>query len=118
MSDPYNPFTNSSVEDFTIGTENCDNKVGYCNGPLKPGAFYRFKVRAYTMRDQFSETNWSQPIPTDADNTASLVLGSIIPILLIALAIVVYMVCRSRYLDPGQPRPLIALLPFKYILVS
>ena len=96
MSDPYNPFTNSSVEDFTVGTENCDNKVGYCNGPLKPGAFYRFKVRAYTMRDQFSETNWSQPIQTDPDNTAVLVLASIIPILLIILAFVAFFVFRSR----------------------
>ena len=74
MSDPYNPFTNTSIEDFTVGTENCDNKVGYCNGPLKPGAFYRFKVRAYTMRDQFTETSWSQPIQTDPDNTAVLVI--------------------------------------------
>jgi receptor-type tyrosine-protein phosphatase beta len=96
VSDPYNPFTNSSIEDFTVGTENCDNKVGYCNGPLKPGAFYRFKVRAYTMRDQFSETNWSQPIQTDPDNTAVLVLASIIPILLIILAIVALFVLRSR----------------------
>ena len=97
VSDPHNPFTNSSVEDFTVGTENCDNKVGYCNGPLKPGAFYRFKVRAYTMRDQFSETNWSQPIQTDPDNTAVLVLASIIPILLIILGIVALVVLRSRY---------------------
>lgn len=27
VSDAYYPFNNSSVEDFTIGTENCENKV-------------------------------------------------------------------------------------------
>ena len=27
VSDAYYPFNNSSVEDFTIGEENCDNKV-------------------------------------------------------------------------------------------
>jgi len=43
-SDAYYPFNNSSVEDFTVGTESCENKVGYCNGPLKPGTRYYFKV--------------------------------------------------------------------------
>ena len=78
-SDPYYPFNNSSVEDFTVGIENCENKVGYCNGPLKPGGLYRFKIRAYTTRDQFSETHWSQPVQTDPDNTPVLV-GITIPI--------------------------------------
>ena len=55
-SDPYYPFNNSSVEDFTVGIENCENKVDkvYCNGPLKPGGLYRFKIRAYTTQEQFS----------------------------------------------------------------
>ena len=49
-SDPYYPFNNSSVEDFTVGVENCENKVGYCNGPLKPGTVYRFKIgRAHVL---------------------------------------------------------------------
>ena len=26
-ADPFYPFTNSSVEDYTIGVENCENKV-------------------------------------------------------------------------------------------
>lgn len=41
-SDPFYPFNNSSVESFEVGAENsCENKVGYCNGPLKPGGIYR-----------------------------------------------------------------------------
>jgi receptor-type tyrosine-protein phosphatase beta len=95
-SDPYDPFNDSSVEDFTVGMENCEGKVGYCNGPLKPGGIYRFKIRAYTTRDQFSETNWSQPIQTDPDNTAFLV-GIIIPIILLVLvALVVLGIRRLR----------------------
>lgn len=63
--EPYYPFENRSVEDFTIGTENCDNrKSGYCNGPLKSGTTYRVKVRAFTAPDKFTDTAYSFPIQT------------------------------------------------------
>lgn len=63
--DPYYPFENRSVEDFIIGTENCDNhKIGYCNGPLKSGTTYRVKVRAFTGPDKFTDTAYSFPIQT------------------------------------------------------
>ncbi len=94
VSDPVYPFNNSSVEDFTVGVSKCDlNKAGYCNGPLKPGSTYRFKIRAYTTRDKHSETNWSQGIETDPDNTAFLV-GIIIPIVLIVVVIVLVLAAR------------------------
>ena len=70
-----------------IGTEACENQSGYCNGPLKPGTRYRFKVRAYTTRDKHSETNWSQPITTDPDNTAYMAAGIIVPVLFALCAI-------------------------------
>lgn len=60
----------------------------YCNGPLKPGTEYRFKIRAYTEITKFSETRWSKSIRTDPDNTAVLV-GIIIPIILLILAVIV-----------------------------
>ena len=60
----------------------------YCNGPLKPGTEYRFKIRAYTTPERFSETRWSKSIRTDPDNTAVLV-GIIIPIILLILAVIV-----------------------------
>lgn len=63
--EPYYPFKNSSVEDFTIGVENCENRVsGYCNGPLKSGTTYRVKVRAFTAADKFTDTAYSFPIQT------------------------------------------------------
>lgn len=63
--EPYYPFKNSSVEDFTIGIENCENKLsGYCNGPLKSGTIYRVKVRAFTALDKFTDTAYSFPIQT------------------------------------------------------
>lgn len=71
--EPYYPFKNGSVEDFTIGSENCDNKVGYCNGPLKSGSTYRVKVRAFTAPDKFTDTSYSFPIQTgESDRVKSL----------------------------------------------
>lgn len=66
--EPYYPFNNSSVfvEDFTIGSENCDRvrQKGYCNGPLKSGTTYRVKIRAFTAPDKFTDTAYSFPIQT------------------------------------------------------
>ena len=47
VMEPYDPFNNNSikVEDFTIGTDDCLNNHGKCNGKLKPGTIFRFKVR-------------------------------------------------------------------------
>ena len=47
VTDPKFPFNNSSVEDFTVGTEDCVNKKSYCNGPLRPGTLYKFKVKRF-----------------------------------------------------------------------
>ena len=46
LTDPYDPFNNNSVEveDFTIGLEDCKIAYEKCNGKLKPGTIYRFKV--------------------------------------------------------------------------
>lgn len=61
----YYPFKNSSIEDFTIGVENCEHRLnGYCNGPLKPGTTYRVKIRAFTAPDKFTDTEYSFPIQT------------------------------------------------------
>ena len=64
VMEPYYPFKNGSIEDFTIGVENCDNKIGYCNGPLKSGSTYRVKVRAFTAPDKFTDTSYSFPLQT------------------------------------------------------
>lgn len=65
VMDPYYPFKNSTVEDFTIGSMNCDKtRPGYCNGPLKSGSTYRVKVRAFTAPDKFTDTHYSFPIQT------------------------------------------------------
>merc|ERR1712038_1934111 len=98
---PYDPFSNNSSlgkEDFTIGKEDC--KTGYasamCNGKLKPGTIYRFKIRAYTALDKFSETSWSQPISTDPDNTAILV-GITVPVILIIIILLAFVLIRKLH---------------------
>jgi len=97
--EPYFPFNNSSVEDYTVGAEECEHSHGKCNGKLKPGTIYRFKVRAYTGGDKFSETAWSQPISTDPDNTAILV-GIIVPIVLLLLILLSFGLLRKLHCAP------------------
>lgn len=63
--EPYYPFKNSTIEDFTIGTEKCGERSGgYCNGPLRAGTTYRVKVRAFTAMDKFTDTAYSFQIQT------------------------------------------------------
>ncbi|XP_032296419.1 tyrosine-protein phosphatase 10D isoform X2 [Drosophila virilis] len=100
--DPYYPFENRSVEDFTIGTENCDNhKIGYCNGPLKSGTTYRVKVRAFTGPDKFTDTAYSFPIQTellsspDQDNT-SLIVAITVPMTIILVLLVTLVFYKRR----------------------
>lgn len=60
VHEPYNPFLNSSVENFTIGIDtDCEHKIGFCNGPLKPGTSYGVKVRAFTDKYKFTDTAYS-----------------------------------------------------------
>lgn len=60
MTEPYYPFHTSSVEEFTIGAERCeDNGRSYCNGPLKPGVAYYVKLRAFTAPDKFTDTAYT-----------------------------------------------------------
>ncbi|XP_076252451.1 protein tyrosine phosphatase 10D isoform X4 [Rhynchophorus ferrugineus] len=94
--EPYYPFFNTSVEDFTIGSETCDiRQVGYCNGPLKSGSTYRVKIRAFTAPDKFTDTSYSFPIQTDQDNTP-IILGVVIPIILICLLFITIIFIRRR----------------------
>ncbi|XP_034187138.1 protein tyrosine phosphatase 10D isoform X1 [Osmia lignaria lignaria] len=95
VMEPYYPFKNGSVEDFTIGTENCDNKIGYCNGPLKSGSTYRVKVRAFTAPDKFTDTSYSFPIQTDKDNTA-IIVGVTVPIVLLLTLLGIGLLVRRR----------------------
>lgn len=75
--EPYYPFKNSSVEDFTIGTENCEHKqIGYCNGPLKAGTTYKVKVRAFSASDKFTDTSFSFPIQTGKNLNRLLINGT------------------------------------------
>lgn len=101
VSDAFYPFNNSSVVDFKIGDKNCDKETGYCNGPLKPGSRYRVKIRAYTTRDKHSETNWSDQIETDPDNTTVLI-GIIIPIVIIILVVLIVLIARRMRYGPAS----------------
>ncbi|XP_065202052.1 tyrosine-protein phosphatase 10D-like [Planococcus citri] len=95
VMEPYYPFENSSVEDFTIGEQNCEGVKGYCNGPLKSGTTYRVKIRAFTAPDKFTDTFYSFPIQTDRDNTPLLV-GVSIPLILIMILCAVFLALKKK----------------------
>lgn len=60
VTEPYYPFRSSAVEEFTIGSERCeDGGRSYCNGPLKPGSRYYVKLRAFTAPDKFTDTAYT-----------------------------------------------------------
>jgi hypothetical protein len=73
---PYNPFANRSarargIADFEIGQNascNPDQKVHYCNGPLKSGRTYYIKIRAFTDDGKISETAY-ESATTNEDYT-------------------------------------------------
>lgn len=106
--DLFNPFSNSIVEEFVIGSADCfdsrSNERYYCNGPLKPGTNYRVKIRAFTANDKFTDTTYSQIITTDADNTAVLV-GILLPLTLLTLLSFGIIFMKQRQLGPFT-RPL------------
>lgn len=101
--DPFYPFNTSTVEDFVIGSGDCldarSNEKYYCNGPLKPGTSYKIKIRAFTAHDKFTDTVYSQPITTDADNTAIFV-GIFLPLTLLTLLAVTMIFMKQRQLGP------------------
>ncbi|KAL5277336.1 hypothetical protein ACFFRR_002529 [Megaselia abdita] len=99
--EPYYPFKNSSVEDFTIGTDNCETRqTGYCNGALKSGTTYRVKVRAFTAFDKFTDTHYSFPIQTDQDNT-SLILAITVPLTIILILVATFILFKKRKSTSG-----------------
>lgn len=97
VMEPYYPFENTSVEDFTVGEQNCEGVKGYCNGPLKSGTTYRVKIRAFTAPDKFTDTFYSFPIQTDRDNTP-LLIGISIPLVLILIVCTVFFWLKKRSL--------------------
>ena len=52
------------------------------------------QIRAYTSKNKFSETSWSQPISTDPDNTAILV-GITVPIVLLVVILLAFVILRK-----------------------
>ncbi|XP_067145114.1 tyrosine-protein phosphatase 10D-like [Centruroides vittatus] len=92
---PYYPFSNILVEDFTIGSENCKNVKGYCNGPLKSGTKYKVKIRAFVSPTNFSDTVFSPPIQTDTDNKL-LIIIVLVTLTLVLLIILIIVMLKRR----------------------
>ena len=77
----------NAIKNFLNTAKNITNQCGMYF------VTYRFKIRAYTTREIFSESKWSAEITTDPDNTTFLV-GIIIPIILLLIALIVIFAIR------------------------
>lgn len=103
MTPFYSQFNGTIIEDFTIGSDDCDVDAipadKYCNGPLRPGRLYKFKIRAFTTGEKFTDTVFSYTIATDPDNTA-LIFGITFPAILLVVIGIIYFVLRHKRMGP------------------
>ncbi|XP_052244016.1 tyrosine-protein phosphatase 10D-like [Dreissena polymorpha] len=90
-----------SVEDntinFIIGSDDCSNNKGYCNGPLQPGRSYRVKSYACTTTG-CTETYYSYPIQTAPNLVPAIVGGLAAAVVVIAVLAVIVYTKRTRKL--------------------
>ncbi|XP_076062887.1 protein tyrosine phosphatase 10D [Oratosquilla oratoria] len=105
VNEIYYPFNETNVVDFNIGDgDSCSLKIGYCNGPLKPGVTYKVKIRAFTDRNKFADTYYSHPITTDFQS-GNVGLAVAIPVLLVVFAVVMLLLLRRRRVGPCVKNP-------------
>ena len=123
--DLFNPFDKLSTIDFVVGNDHCEEYYSvnrailsnpslyansesannlpsrYCNGALKPGTSYRFKIRAFTDRERslFTDSEYSYAMQTDQDNTAAVFVGVFLPMCCIILLILLLMIYKQRRLS-------------------
>ena len=100
--EPYYPFNGTTtIEDFTIGNEDCNGniKYKYCNGPLKPGSSYKVKIRAFTSSEKYTDTVYSYSITTDPDNTA-IYIGIFLPLSILLLLVFIILFLKHNRLGP------------------
>uniref|UniRef100_A0A646QCN0 protein-tyrosine-phosphatase n=1 Tax=Hemiscolopendra marginata TaxID=943146 RepID=A0A646QCN0_9MYRI len=96
VNEPYNPFLNTTVEEFTIGAGGCSENTRFCNGPLKPGTGYKVKIRAFTAPNKFTDTMYSPIIATDKDNTSVIIVAVVVPLIILLTAIIAIILLKKR----------------------
>ncbi|XP_078272795.1 phosphatidylinositol phosphatase PTPRQ [Rhinoraja longicauda] len=94
---------NGNVETYTIGAENScrANAEQICNGPLKSDKEYLFKFRATNLQNQFTDSDFSDPIKTLAEGLSGRNIEIILAVTLcvlsvILLVIVGYVIARIK----------------------
>ncbi|XP_053685821.1 phosphatidylinositol phosphatase PTPRQ [Sabethes cyaneus] len=81
---------------YVIGNETCDERVGYCNGPLKPGTEYALIVRVFTQSG-FSDSP-IQFFRTDSLIQLTVIVSIIFVCLLVAFILGIVVLWRSHKL--------------------
>uniref|UniRef100_A0A915ASM2 protein-tyrosine-phosphatase n=1 Tax=Parascaris univalens TaxID=6257 RepID=A0A915ASM2_PARUN len=87
--EPVRKFFPSRMISEVIGVdstcEDIDAEV-VCNGPLKPGAAYRFKLRMYTAPFLWTDSEYSEIVITEAAHSATTVGSVLIGLLVLFIA--------------------------------
>ncbi|KAJ8716601.1 hypothetical protein PYW07_003228 [Mythimna separata] len=107
---PYH--LNSSVIEFTIGSEVCETGgLNYCNGPLKPGTKYYVKLRVITAAtDNFHDSDYtiirtdaeSNRIESNPSNHTTIIISTVsVTVLILFFIVAITIYCRIKYTKPG-----------------
>ncbi|XP_064628481.1 tyrosine-protein phosphatase 10D-like isoform X2 [Lineus longissimus] len=94
--------TTDNTVKVTIGIQDCKNKVGsvYCNGALRAGTYYQFRLRGYTGEGKYNDTPYSQRIPTKPVDQTGIIVGVTVGLIVLlfivgGLAIFFFIKCRK-----------------------
>ncbi|XP_072341266.1 phosphatidylinositol phosphatase PTPRQ [Scyliorhinus torazame] len=94
---------NANEETYTIGAEkSCQrNAEKICNGPLKHNKQYLFKFRATNFQRQFTDSDYSDPVKTQAEGLSGRSIEIILAVTLCVLSVILlviaaYAIARIR----------------------
>ncbi|XP_067950951.1 receptor-type tyrosine-protein phosphatase F-like [Watersipora subatra] len=105
-----NRRTSSSQSEITIGSESCDSRSQYCNGPLQALKTYCVYARGWTKNDFYTDSD-CLALATTKYNLTALIVGIVVAVgtLSLVLGVVIYYVHRKR----KAKRPPVKLRPRK-----
>ncbi|XP_067950950.1 receptor-type tyrosine-protein phosphatase delta-like [Watersipora subatra] len=92
-----NRRTTSSQSEITIGSESCDSRSQYCNGPLQALKTYCVYARGWTKNDFYTDSD-CLALATTKYNLTALIVGIVVAVgvLLLVFGVVFYCVRKNR----------------------
>ncbi|KAH7716570.1 Protein-tyrosine phosphatase [Aphelenchoides avenae] len=107
--EPIKRYSPRAINEVLGLDMNCADrpKTQVCNGPLKPGTTYRFKLRLYTAPNLWTDTLYSDVVTTEPLQSGATLRGVLfglgIFLLCAAFAATVLLLCNRRRCRKGAP---------------